>query len=282
MKLTKKETRKTVAGIKLPPIEQVSDNTVKAILDIDPLYYSLVKGRPIRPNTSTQKYKHNLKGIAIKRTLHGFVLDAILRIGREIEAENSIYDITSKHFDEYQSSFNKFLADDNNQTIAIMKKSDSLAKSLKCKIDEHKKTTYDLASLKSTLHYNNESLMILLSFQNFLNKASPILWQKKNNIKLDVDRPEFFLTETDIFRSIEINITKERLESLTPPYLYFEKPEQLLIIFDLLEKQNLNYLLVTEELRSEKNKFIKAKNLLKSLLNQELDFIYEQVSLFKL
>ncbi|KAJ0178380.1 hypothetical protein K1T71_006203 [Dendrolimus kikuchii] len=277
MKLAKNKTKKIVAGIKLPPIEQVSVKDVKTVINIDPSYYSLVEGRPIRPNTSIQKYKHNIKNIALKRTLHRFVLDEILRIGREIETEKSIYETASKHFDEYQNGFDKFLADDNNQTIAIMKKSDSLAKDLMNKTDDHKKASYDLASFKSILHYNNETLMILLSFQNFLNKASPILWQEKHNIKLDLVHPEFFLMETDIFRSIDINITKERLGNLPPSHLYFETPEQLLVIFDLLEKQNLNYLLVTEELRSEKNKFIKARDLFKQLLSQELDYIQQQL-----
>ncbi|KAM3966304.1 uncharacterized protein ACR2FA_012607 [Aphomia sociella] len=276
-KNVKRQTRKTIAGIKLPPIVQSTDIHVKTILDIDPDYYSLVEGRPIRSNISIHKYKQNIKEVALKRTLHGFLVDEILRIDKEIETEKNVYETASTHFEEYQNSFDKFLADDNNKTISIMKKSDGLAKKLINQFDEHKKANYEMASLKSKLQYIDETLMILLSFQNFLYKAAPILWREKQNIELDIKHKEIFVIDSDIFREIDINGIKERLNRLPLPQLYFETPEQILSVFNFLEKQNLNYLLVTEELNSEKNKFLKILDILKRNLKQELDFIQQKI-----
>ncbi|XP_059053786.1 uncharacterized protein LOC131848046 [Achroia grisella] len=276
-KLSKRQIRKTVAGIKLPPIVPSIDTQIKTILDIDPDYYSIVEGRPIRPNTSIHKYKQNIKEVALKRTLHGFLVDEILRIDKEIETEKNIYETASKHFEEYQNSFDKFLADDNNKTISIMRKSDGLAKDLFNQSDECKKANYEMASLKSKLQYIDETLMILLSFQNFLYKAAPILWREEYKIKLDTKYKEIFSMDSDIFCKIDIDAIKERLNELPSPRLYFETPDQILIFFYLLEKQNLNYLLVTEELNSEKNKFLKTLDILKIKLRHELDFIQQKI-----
>nr|XP_026486778.1 uncharacterized protein LOC113393884 [Vanessa tameamea] len=212
-KVVKKIHKNPFSGIKLPPITKCKKSDVRTILDVDPQYFSLVEGRPIKTNTSINKYKQNIRNIALKRTLHGFLTDEILRINREIETERKIYNTASKHFEEYQHSFDKFLADDNNKTIVIMKTSDNLAKELSNETEEHKKANFELATIK------------------------------------------------------------ERLNKLPPSRLYFKTPDQLLIVFDLLEKQNLNYLLVTEELNVEKNKFLKSLGFLKNLLGNELEFI---------
>ncbi|XP_075979214.1 cilia- and flagella-associated protein 100-like [Anticarsia gemmatalis] len=276
-KSARRDTRKTIAGIKLPPIEPIREGEIKTIVDVDPSYYSLVEGRPIRPNTSLNEYKQNIKNVAMKRTIHGFMVDEILRIDKDIKSERNIYETAYKHFEEYQNSFDKFLAHDNNKTIAIMQRSDALAKELTNQNEENKKANYEMASLKSKLQYIDETLMILLSFQNFLNKASPILWQNSHDIKLDTKYTEIFTTDSDIFKKIDKAGIEKRLIELPPPQLYFETPEQLLVIFGLLEKQNLNYLLVTEEFNSEKNRFIKTLEVLKKLMRLELEYIQEKI-----
>lgn len=276
-KFVKKSQKKVLCGIKLPPIEQSNKGDVKTILDIDPHFYSLVEGRPIRPNKSIHKYKKNIRDLALKRSLLGFLKDEILRITREIDTERKIYQTASKHFDECQHSFDKFLAHDNNKTIAIMQKSDNLAKELTNQTEEHKQANFELATLKSKLQYIDETFQILVSFQCFLHKAAPILWQEKHNINLNIEQSEIVTMDSDIFCEINKELVKERLSKYPPPCLYFERPEQLLDVFDLLEKQNLNYLLVTEELNSEKNKFLKSLAFLKYLLKVELDYIQEKV-----
>lgn len=273
----KRTTRKTIAGIKLPPIEPIEDGDIKTIVDVDPSFYSLVEGRPIRSNTSIHKYKQNIKAVAFKRTIHGFLVDEILRIDKEIEMEREIYETASRHFDEYKNSFDKFLAHDNDKTIVVMKKSDTMAKDLTNQTEDQKKANFELATIKSKLQYIEESLSILLSFQNFLYKSSPILWQEKVNIKMCEYLPEICPINSNVFCKIDTSLVKERLSQLPPPLLYFETPDQLLTFFSALEKQNLNFLLVTEELTVEKNKFLKALDCLKKLLKQELDYIHQKV-----
>ncbi|KAI8426522.1 hypothetical protein MSG28_005328 [Choristoneura fumiferana] len=277
-KLIRKQSSKAVFGIKLPPIEKnESSREVKTILDVDPDYFSLVEGRKIRPSTSMNKYKEDIKNVALKRTLRGYLVDEILRIDREIETERSIYETASTHFDEYQHSFDKFLADDNNKTIAIMQKSDSLAKDLVNQTEEHKQANYEMATLRSKLQYIDETLLILLSFENFLHTVSPILWQEGNNVELGKKHSEIITIDSNIFVPVNKDLVTERLSQLSAPKLYFETPEQLSEMFDLLERQNLNYLLATEELNAEKNKLLKARDLFKESLRQELDFIQKKI-----
>ncbi|XP_053606531.1 uncharacterized protein LOC128672995 [Plodia interpunctella] len=276
-KIVRRQNRKTIAGIKLPPLESSTDGQVKTILDIDPDFYSLVEGRPIKPNASIYQYKQNIKEVALKKTLYGFLVDEILRIDKEIEVERNVYESATKHFDEYQNSFDKFLADDNNKTISIMKKSDGLAKELLNQSEEHKKASYEYASLKSKIQYIDETLGILLSFQNFLCTAAPILWREKQNVKLDIKHEDIFTMDSDILREINIESIKDKISRLPPPILYFETPDQLVAAFDALEKQNLNYLLATEELNSQKNKFLKSLDNMKLKLQQELDFIQQKI-----
>lgn len=277
IKLNKRTSRKTIAGIKLPPIEPGNEGKVKTIVDVDPSFYRILEGRPVRPNTSIHLYKQNIKDVALKRTMHGFLVDEILRIEKEMESERMIFDTASNHFDEYRNSFDKFLADDNNKTIAVMKKSDTLAKDLLNLTEEHKSANYEMANIKSKLQYTDDTLLILLSFQNFLHKSSPILWLERENVTLDIKHPEIFCMDSDLFREIDIQSIKERLSKLPPAKLYFDKSEQLVTVFSMLEKQNLNYLLVTEELNSVKNKFLKALDMLKRQLYEELSFTQQMV-----
>lgn len=218
-KLVKNCKKKSFSGVKLPPISKSNEENVKTVLDVDPQYFSLVEGRPIKINKSISKYKQNIRQIALKRTLHGFLMDEILRITREIETERKIYFTASKHFEEYQHSFDKFLADDNNKTIAVMKKSDTLAKGLTSETEENKQANFELATIKSKLQYINETLQILLSFQNFLYKAAPILWQDKHNVNLNPEQFEILSMDSDIFVKINIDLIRERLNNLPPPTL---------------------------------------------------------------
>lgn len=277
-KIVKKESRKIVGGVKLPPIEAVQDDDIRTILDIDPEYYSLVQGRPIRPNNSINKYKQDIKNVALKRVMHGFLVDEIIRIDREMTSERNAYKTAYKHFEECRHSFDKFLAYDNDKTIVIMKRSDNLAKELANQVEDHKNASYELASIKSKLQYIDETLLILLSFENFLHKAAPILWQESQSVKLDTKHSEIMIIDSDIFKKVDIDLIKERLSKLDSPRLYFQTPQQLMTIFDLIEKQNLNYLLVTEKLNCEKNKFLKARDLLKRMLHEELDHIQQKVN----
>ncbi|XP_063535312.1 uncharacterized protein LOC134745247 [Cydia strobilella] len=277
-KLIRKQSSKAVFGIKLPPIEKNdTDHHVKTILDVDPDYFSVVEGRKIRPNTSMNKYKEDVKKVALKRTLRGFLTDEILRIDREMENEKSIYESASAHFDNCQQSFDKFLADDNNKTIAIMQKSDGLAKDLVNQTEEHKQANYEVATLKSKLQYIDETLLILLSFERFLHTAAPILWQEYNNVQLDRHHTEITEMDSNIFVPVNKDIVKERLSKLSAPKLYFETPEQLLEMFELLEHQNLNYLLATEEINAEKNKLLESRDVFKAALNQQLNFIQKKM-----
>ncbi|XP_041987654.1 uncharacterized protein LOC121739329 [Aricia agestis] len=260
---------------KLPPINENKENILKTIVDIDPHYYSLIDGRPIKTEKSISKYKQNIRDIALKRTLTGLLRDEILRIDREIKTEREMYETASKNFDEYKNSFDKFLADNNNKTIIVMRKSDNLSKELANKIEDHKKANYELASVKSKVQYINESLQILLSFQSFLYNIAPILWQQSNPLILD--GTDIINIESDIFQRVDVDGIKFRLSKLPPPLLYFETPGQLPHIFELLEKQNLNYLLVTENLNAEKVKFVKSLETLKDLMRQDLEFIQLQI-----
>lgn len=271
-------TRKIIAGIKLPPMEFIEDSNVKTIMGIDPTYYSLVEDRPIRTDSTIHNYKQNIKEIALKRTMQGFLVDEILRIEREIETEKDIYKTAVRQFDEHHNSFNKFLSDDNNKTITIMRKSDFLAKDLVTQTEEFKKLKHEMALLKSKLQYIDETLIILLSFQNFLNKASPILWQEKHNFNRDFQYSKLFYIDANIFRRVDSRAVIERFRKLPAPKLYFKTPDQLLSAFTMMEKQNLNYLLATEELNSEKNKFLNSLKHLKLLLRQELEHIQQKVN----
>lgn len=278
-KTKRNEQQKRLTKLRLPPIElDHEDSTkVKTVLDIDPDYFSLVDGRPIRPSTSINAYKKNIRDVSLKRTVHGFLTDEILRIDKEIATENNIYEIASKQFEECKKSFDKFLAYDNDKTIYVMKESDTLNKELMIKTEEYKKINYEMASLKSKLQYIDETLLILLSFESFLHKVSPHLWQKSMNINLNVKHSEILPVHSDVFQKVDINLIKDRLSNLASPRLYFESPEQLLNIFYLLEKQNLNYLLITEEMNSIKNSFLNTRNKFMESLKHELHLIEEKV-----
>ncbi|XP_022129126.1 uncharacterized protein LOC111003073 [Pieris rapae] len=260
--------------VKLPLIDGTSSD-VRTILDTDPHFYTLIDGRPIRPNKSILKYKQDIRNITLKRTVYGFLTDEILRIDREIETERKKYETASKHFDEYQYSFDKFLAHDNNKTIAIMRKSDNLSKDLIKQVEEHKATNYEYATLKSKLQYIEETLQILVSFQFFLYNAAPIMWRE--TVPKPVDKADIFESDSNIFLKIDINAVKLRLSQLAQPCLYFETPIQLLNVFNTLEKQNLNYLLVTEELNAEKQQFLTSVQRLKILMDMELNFIEQKI-----
>ncbi|KPJ14284.1 hypothetical protein RR48_05262 [Papilio machaon] len=158
-----------------------------------------------------------------------------------------------------------------------MKKSDNLDKELANQIEEHKKANYELASLRSKLQYIDETLQILISFQKFLYNAAPVLWQDKNKLNLVTSNLDIFNLDSDIFCEVDVTLVIEKLKELPQAILYFENPAQILNIFQSLEQQNLNYLLKTVELRSEKNRFLKSASLLEDLLRNELDFIQEQM-----
>ncbi|GBP66465.1 hypothetical protein EVAR_51451_1 [Eumeta japonica] len=265
-------------GIKLPPIEgKVENFKVKTVMDIDPDFFTLVDGRSIRPNKSLSVYKGNIRDLMLKRTLRGYTEDEILRIDRQNKAETEIHERAVIHFEEYKTSFDKFLADNNNVTINIMRKSDGLARDLANKTEEHRKITFEMTNLKSKLQYVDETIMILLSFERFLHRISPGKWQKDNNVDLAIQQKPIFTIGSNIFQQLNTDSIKEQLNALQPPRLYFETPEQLTEIFSVLETQNLEYLLKAEEMRVLLLKFLRALDRFKENLKHELDFVQEKV-----
>lgn len=279
--LYKRPKRKILFGIKLPAVEPCPELKAKTITDVDPDFYSMVENRPIRPNTSYLTYKQNIHHIARNNATKGFVQDEILRINKDMEREKDIYEKTAKDFEDCKKSFDKFLAHDNDKTIEVMKRSDNLAKDVANQMHEHKQASFELATIKSKLQYINESIMILLSLENFLHKASPVLWREKNNVKIDAEYPDIYNADTDIFRPTDIQAIQDRINNLPPKSLYFEIPEQLIEVFDALEKQNLNFLLATEDIRSQKLKTLKALDDFKGKLKDETKNVNSNVSFIR-
>lgn len=257
---------------------------------IDPEYFSIVSGKPIKEKFDLNSYLKDLQALFLIRLQIGFKKDETYLIEEMyVEEKKKILDIT-KRFDFYSECYDKFLAEDHSSSLALLKTADEETKMSKVKREKVKNLLRDCGWYRTKILILDEQWRIARVFQKFLYQVSPLWWRNKYDfIHKTKNSKELDNSDTSLGRQTNSSLTsapsiitiidqfKVEVEKLEKPMLYFKDPNELLQIFFELERNNLLALLQCEELTQPAQQMETGLERARELFKQEVDVLRDHL-----
>ncbi|RZF44521.1 hypothetical protein LSTR_LSTR002294 [Laodelphax striatellus] len=255
----------------------------RGIVDMDKQFFTIVKGRPIKGTPNLKKYIEYLREALIANMKTGIIYDEVYRIDRQHETEEETLDEIRRRLQEYNTSFDEFLARDNDRSMTLLREA---AEEVSEKVDKQVELDSALeewTKIKCEMYRLEEQWAKGYKCKEFLYEISPTNWKKTMAQETETAKKED--TENDGgssnvcdeqngvddnaggssheqngLKNEEVVSLSNSLESLLEPFLveqskdekkplFFTEPWQLSLVFRDLELQNLNALLHTENFK---------------------------------
>ena len=233
------------------------------LLDIDPQYFKILEGRPIKEKLNMRKYVEDLRETLKTKLKVGYQLDEVMNMEEKFKREEIRLSNTETMSEAFADSFNEFLEEDHESSVKVLhdaqietEKSTDMTNQLK----ELEKQLEGVKCEVSTLEENWRNCKLL---QKFLYMASPMQWRMKhdyihrkgpNSVLLVSEMSTLFgryrlsSTESEVSLDKLLDLFFADIKTGEEPSLYFAKPRELLQVFQNMELQNLNCLLHSEDL----------------------------------
>ncbi|XP_022186627.2 cilia- and flagella-associated protein 100-like [Nilaparvata lugens] len=252
-------------------VDDVRDkDSPRGIVDMDKQFFTIVKGRPIKGTPNLKKYIEHLREALIANMKTGIIYDEVYRIDRQHETEEETLDEIRRRLQEYNASFDEFLARDNDRSMTLLREAADEVSGKVNKQVELDSALEEWTKIKCEMYRLEEQWTKGHKCKEFLYEISPTNWkktmakemetvEKKPDIENDREREED-CDEQNGLRKEEVVSLSNSLESLLEPFLaeksrdekkplFFSEPWQLSLVFRDLELQNLNALLHTENFK---------------------------------
>ncbi|KAG7296199.1 hypothetical protein JYU34_021301 [Plutella xylostella] len=250
--------------------EAVEDK-VQTILHLDPDFYRAVDGRPITSrapmfNTIRHIYDDILR---IKQQI-AYRQDCILNIDENHKREVEKYKASCKRCSDQAKSFEAFIAEDYEKSMKCLR----LCEEMRTKVDEKDSELQVLANRKFTITSRLIGLEYKLRVQQrygrFLYYLSPLSWRAHHRDfarSSDLAGMGFDLGDIEDEDTFSILFSKlqRECEEVVKPVLFFSEPQDLIHVFERVEKQLLHHFThvahlapITKKLHTNINIFKKA------------------------
>jgi hypothetical protein len=244
------------------PDEETDEFREPGLLDIDPHYFKILEGRPIREKLDIRKYIEEGRETLKTRLKVGYQLDEVMRIEEEIKEKQErlscVQDLHKVHAD----NFDKFLEEDYNSSMKLLHEAQQQAEKSTKMSHELNNLEKKLGALKCQVYILEEKWRHRKMFQKFLYMVSPMHWRKENDyihrkgpdsVLLVSEMSTLFgryklpSTEPDISLDASLDLFLKEINTEEEPLLYFTKPVELTQVFQEVEVQNLNLMLHSQE-----------------------------------
>jgi len=244
------------------PDEEVECNE-PGLLDIDPRYFKILEGRPMKEKLNMRKYVEEVRETLKTKLKVGYQLDEAMNMEEKFKEEEKRLSNTEAMYEVLADSYNEFLEEDHESTMKVLhdaqietEKSSDMTNQLK----ELEKQLEDVKCEVSNLEENWRNCKML---QTFLYMASPMQWRKQhdyihrtghNSVLLVSEMSTLFgryrllSTESEVSLDKLLDLFLSDIKTGEEPLLYFAEPSELLRVFQDMELQNLNCLLHSEDL----------------------------------
>lgn len=240
-------------------VKEPQQQSLKTILDIDPEFFTIVAGRPVKTKQfDIRKYIKQIRLVLQAKIVTGFRDDEVMLINEHFLQEQKVIDKIKKQLEIYIDTFEEFIFNDHTSAMDLLKEADKETTLAFAKYDEYREISLDYGSMKSQVYNLEERWRNIKTYQKFLYMVSPISWREEHDYYHYKDGIPIG-NESDVFGKYQlldesvsledlINMFKEDVSTQEAPLLYFTEPYELLNVFRFIELQNLNSLLHIEEL----------------------------------
>lgn len=242
-------------------VKEPEQQSMRTILDIDPEFFTIVTGRPIKEKFNVKQYVEHMRQVLRTKIVTGFREDEMMLIQENFLQEQKVIDEIRTLSQSYVDAFEEFIYNDHTTSMDQLKEAEKQANMSFEKYDKFREMSQDYGALKSQMYSLEEKWRNCKMYQKFLYVVSPISWRLahdyyhfKEGGKETKEESSVFgrykLVSADDTMSLEdlISMFKDDVRTQDDPLLHFTKPQQLLKVFRFIELQNLNSLLHSEEL----------------------------------
>lgn len=240
-------------------VKEPEQQSMRTILDIDPEFFTIVAGRPVKTKKFDIKtYIKHIRSTLQAKIVTGFRDDEILLITEHFLQEQKIIDNIKRRLQIYTDAFEEYIFNDHTTAMELLATAEKETNLAFAKYDLYSEISLDYGALKSQLYNLEEKWRNNKMYQKFLYIVSPVGWREEHDYchffegKPKHDESNVFgrykLLDENVSLEDLIAMFKDDVHSQEEPQLYFTDPQQLLQVFRFIELQNLNSLLHTEEL----------------------------------
>ncbi|XP_063363742.1 uncharacterized protein LOC134652479 [Cydia amplana] len=224
-------------------------NEVQGLTDIDPKFFEYVNVRPL--SNYIPLYKSlgpSLNSLFKIRHHTSFIKDCVLRIESNMRKELQTYEISVQRCKEQAQCFDTFISEDYLKSMVFLRKWDELKMKLNSKEAELQSLANDKFYIMSRLIGLDYRYSVQQKYGRLLYYLSPPTWRASHRDfarSVEIEKKGFDLgysTDDDPFTVIFEKLKQESMGNPIAPVLYFQRPNDLMDMFESIEKQQLNYL----------------------------------------
>ncbi|XP_045766975.1 uncharacterized protein LOC123868479 [Maniola jurtina] len=255
---------------------------VRAVVEIQPEFYTVIEGRPLRCFDDIKVYINNIRSYAMNRQQIGYRRDLILKIDQNLATESTEHDKIAANLKQHIKNFQRFLTEDYKRSCIMVSKAEKAYTELVAKNSEFLGYVTELTILNNKLFKLDAIRNVLKTYRSYLIFVAPLSWRQLHDEKLKnkVHSIEFeseeFVTDNDLVETLDIDrmveVAKQELQNPYPPNMYFNRPEQMLYLFRTMELQSREYLTQLSKTGSPYRLLQDRIKHLKNVTKQELDY----------
>ncbi|PNF16549.1 hypothetical protein B7P43_G07189 [Cryptotermes secundus] len=237
------------------PGEEVQECREPGLLDIDPQYFKILEGRPVREKLNIRKYVEEVRGTLKARLRVGYRLDEAMHIEEMLKKEQKRLRNAEAMHKLYADCFSEFLEQDYESSMELLNGAQKEAEKTADMSYQLKELEKELGALKRDVSTLEEKWRNCKMFQKFLYMVSPMDWRRKHDyihrkgpssVLLVSEMPSLFgryrlsITESEAPLESLLDLFLEDIDSGEEPFLYFTEPRELTQVLQDMESQNLN------------------------------------------
>jgi hypothetical protein len=245
------------------PDDEPEEGRELSLLDIDPQYFKIMEGRPIKEKLDIRKYVEEIRETLQTRLKLGYQLDEVMRVEEMFKREETRLRKCEAMHKLHADCFAKFLEQDYESSMKLLNDAQTEAEKSSEMSQQLQQLAEQFDVLKRQVSDLEEIWRNYKMFQKFLYMVSPMEWRKKHDyihrkgpgcVSLVSEMPSLFgryrlsIAESDVSLDSLLDLFLKDAECGEEPLLYFCEPGQLAQVFQDMESQSLNCFMHSEDL----------------------------------
>ncbi|XP_073948908.1 uncharacterized protein [Choristoneura fumiferana] len=252
----------------------------KTICDIDPTFYKIIEGRPIRQFVDVKVYMRDIRNIALTKSNIAYLRDQMIQIGTSYSVELEEYEKINKLCIKTKNNFVQFAKECYMFAQKLQEQSEKKANELQALAERLEICGFQFVKIRNEISNLGATYDILHLYYRFLTNVAPLSWRKLNDKEYN-KKSSCHFSEQNLVSADELTTDMyiKRYDLKSPrPKLYFQEPETLMHVFDRLSAQCLTYMQIDTFSSQISSSVIKRRDYLKHLAAQEIEEYQFQIA----
>ncbi|XP_059053900.1 uncharacterized protein LOC131848152 [Achroia grisella] len=266
----------------------IPNNDVNAITDVDKGFFSYMNRHELSTHTQLYKSLKSLLSDQLRlRQEIGFRRDGVLNIETSNRKEMEQYEKSSQRCMQQVKYFDSFISEDYHKSMMLLQQWEELKVKVNMKIVELQTFANEQFAVISRLMGLDYMYSIQQKYGRFLYYLSPPSWRVKNrefarSVEIAAKGFDLGESEEETFTVVFQKMQRECFGNFIKPVLYFSCPNDLLKIFNDVEKQQLHHLTYVTHLAPLKKILKEEIKMLKELMAQDSALLANTIKSFEI